>query len=131
GRMTLLSQSVSQTPSETVTQSAFDGSRVRVILLLDVQDGAQQQFLDAYEFMRNQVASVPGHVSDQLCQSIENPSQWLITSEWESAPPFLAWVNSEEHVATVRPMHSCVRDTRSMRYSILRETNPTEPLTPE
>ncbi|MFF1639746.1 SchA/CurD-like domain-containing protein [Streptomyces sp. NPDC058246] len=114
------------TTTGRISQSAFDGSRLRVILLLDLYDGAQQQFLDAYEHMRNQVASVPGHISDQLCQSIENPSQWLITSEWESAPPFLAWVNSEEHVETVRPMHSCVRDTRSMRYSILRETSPAQ-----
>ncbi|SEQ13409.1 SchA/CurD-like domain-containing protein [Streptomyces radiopugnans] len=108
--------------SGRVSQSAFDGSRLRVILLLDIHDGAQQEFLDAYEHMRNQVASVPGHLSDQLCQSIENPSQWLITSEWESAPPFLAWVNSEEHLETVRPLHSCVRDTRSLRFSVLRET---------
>ncbi|MET8409476.1 SchA/CurD-like domain-containing protein [Streptomyces sp. NPDC005195] len=111
------------TSSGRISQSAFDGSKLRVILLLDLYDGAQQKFLDAYELMCNQVASVPGHISDQLCQSIENPSQWLITSEWESAPPFLAWVNSEEHVETVKPMHSCVKDTRSMRYSILRETH--------
>ncbi|MEV6400720.1 SchA/CurD-like domain-containing protein [Streptomyces sp. NPDC051907] len=111
------------TLSERVSQSAFDGSRLRVVLLLDLHDGAQKQFLEAYEHLRNQVASVPGHISDQLCQSIENPSQWLITSEWESAPPFLAWVNSEEHVETVQPLHSCVRDTRSLRFSVLRETD--------
>ncbi|WP_345584919.1 SchA/CurD-like domain-containing protein [Streptomyces prasinosporus] len=119
------------TMSARISQSAFDGSRLRVILLLDLYEGAQEQFLEAYEHMRNKVASVPGHISDQLCQSIENPSQWLITSEWESALPFLAWVNSEEHIAIVRPMHSCVRDTRSMRYSVLRETHPERPLTPE
>ncbi|MEU7472826.1 SchA/CurD-like domain-containing protein [Streptomyces sp. NPDC044984] len=119
------------TMSARISQSAFDGSRLRVILLLDLYEGAQEQFLAAYEHMRNKVASVPGHISDQLCQSIENPSQWLITSEWESALPFLAWVNSEEHIQIVRPMHSCVRDTRSMRYSVLRETHPDQPLTPE
>jgi heme-degrading monooxygenase HmoA len=108
--------------SERISQSAFDGSRLRVVLLLDLYDGAQKQFLEAYEQLRQQVASVPGHLSDQLCQSIENPSQWLITSEWESAPPFLAWVNSEEHVQVVQPLHGCVRDTRSLRYSVLRET---------
>ncbi|MFF8507345.1 SchA/CurD-like domain-containing protein [Streptomyces sp. NPDC015492] len=113
-------------PSGRISQSVFDGSRLRVILLLDLYEGAQQQFLDAYEVMHKQVASIPGHISDQLCQSIENPSQWLITSEWESAPPFLAWVNSEEHVEIVKPMHSCVRDTRSMRYSVLRETGPAQ-----
>jgi heme-degrading monooxygenase HmoA len=108
--------------SPRVSQSVFDGSRLRVVLLVDVNDGAQQQFLEAYEQLCNQVASVPGHVSDQLCQSIENPSQWLITSEWESAPPFLTWVNSEEHVRMVEPLHSCVRDTRSLRFHVVRET---------
>jgi heme-degrading monooxygenase HmoA len=108
--------------SSYVSQSVFDGSPLRVVLLVDVHDGAQQEFLEAYEQLCNQVASVPGHVSDQLCQSIENPSQWLITSEWESAPPFLAWVNSEDHVRMVEPLHSCVRDTRSLRFHIVRET---------
>ncbi|MCX5609272.1 MULTISPECIES: SchA/CurD-like domain-containing protein [unclassified Streptomyces] len=110
------------TLSERISQSAFDGARLRVVLLLDLYDGAQDQFLEVYEHMRRQVSSVPGHISDELCQSIENPSQWLITSEWESAPRFLAWLNSEEHVATVQPLHGCVRDTRSLRFNVLRET---------
>ncbi|OPG04952.1 protein in whiE locus [Streptomyces sp. GKU 895] len=124
--MTTTSERVSETlmreASQRVSQSVFDGSRLRVVLLVDVYDGAQQQFLEAYEQLCNQVASVPGHVSDQLCQSIENPSQWLITSEWESAPPFLTWVNSEDHVRMVEPLHSCVRDTRSLRFHVVRET---------
>ncbi|MFJ7148065.1 SchA/CurD-like domain-containing protein [Streptomyces sp. NPDC100445] len=117
-----VSEQLTRHVSKRVSQSVFDGSRLRVVLLVDVHDGAQQQFLEAYEQLCNQVASVPGHVSDQLCQSIENPSQWLITSEWESAPPFLAWVNSEEHVRMVEPLHSCVRDTRSLRFHVVRET---------
>ncbi|MFF1717619.1 SchA/CurD-like domain-containing protein [Streptomyces sviceus] len=134
--MTTTSDRVSKTPmqqaSQRVSQSVFDGSRLRVVLLVDVYDGAQQQFLEAYESLCSQVASVPGHVSDQLCQSIENPSQWLITSEWESAPPFLTWVNSEEHVRMVQPLHSCVRDTRSLRFHIVRETGgPAVPTGPE
>ncbi|MET8956774.1 SchA/CurD-like domain-containing protein [Streptomyces sp. NPDC004393] len=118
-----ISAPVTRKASRRVSQSVFDGSRLRVVLLVDVYDGAQQQFLEAYEHLCSQVASVPGHVSDQLCQSIENPSQWLITSEWESAPPFLDWVNSEGHVQMVRPLHSCVRDTRSLRFHIVRETS--------
>ncbi|MEU1596606.1 SchA/CurD-like domain-containing protein [Streptomyces sp. NPDC005708] len=117
-----VSEPLARQVSKRVSQSVFDGSGLRVVLLVDVYDGAQQQFLEAYEQLCSQVASVPGHMSDQLCQSIENPSQWLITSEWESAPPFLDWVNSEEHVQMVRPLHSCVRDTRSLRFHIVRET---------
>ncbi|MEU6242916.1 SchA/CurD-like domain-containing protein [Streptomyces sp. NPDC047024] len=117
------SETLTREVSKRVSQSVFDGSPLRVVLLVDVYDGAQQQFLEAYELLCAQVAQVPGHVSDQLCQSIENPSQWLITSEWESAPPFLTWVNSEEHVAMVEPLHSCVRDTRSLRFHVVRETS--------
>ncbi|MGW1163160.1 SchA/CurD-like domain-containing protein [Streptomyces sp. NPDC002513] len=122
-----LSGPLTRQMTKRVSQSVFDGSRLRVVLLLDIYDGAQQQFLEAYEHLCSQVASVPGHVSDQLCQSIENPSQWLITSEWESAPPFLDWVNSEEHVQMVRPMNSCIRDTRSLRFHIVRETSGAAP----
>ncbi|GAA3061380.1 SchA/CurD-like domain-containing protein [Streptomyces glomeratus] len=118
---------VTQQVPKRVSQSVFDGSSLRVVLLVDVHDGAQQEFLEAYEHLCSQVASVPGHVSDQLCQSIENPSQWLITSEWESAPPFLAWVNSEEHVEMVRPLRNSVRDTRSLRFHVVRETGVTTP----
>ncbi|MGQ5608072.1 SchA/CurD-like domain-containing protein [Streptomyces sp. EKS3.2] len=108
--------------SHHVSQTVFDGSRLRVVLLVEVYDGAQQQFLETYEQLRSHVESVPGHLGEQLCQSIENPSQWLITSEWESAPPFLNWVSSEEHVRMVKPLHSCVRDTRSLRFHVVRET---------
>ncbi|MGW4378678.1 SchA/CurD-like domain-containing protein [Kitasatospora sp. NPDC004531] len=115
--MTLLSQT-----EETATGRPAAG-RLRVVLMLDVHDGAQDRFLDAYELLRHQVSAVPGHVSDQLCQSIDDPSRWLITSEWESAAPFLAWVDSPAHREMVKPMHGCVRDTHSLRYTVLRETH--------
>jgi heme-degrading monooxygenase HmoA len=112
--------------AEKVSQSALDGSRLRVVLQLEVEEGAEQRFLEAYDEMCRRVAALPGHVSDQLCQSIENPSQWLITSEWESALPFLAWVDSPLHLEMVEPWHGCVRDTRSLRFSVLRETGTRE-----
>ncbi|WP_199185566.1 SchA/CurD-like domain-containing protein [Streptomyces carminius] len=108
--------------SGRVSQSVFDGTRLRVVLLLEVADEDRRRFLDAYERMCRQVASTPGHIQDQVCQSVEDPSQWLITSEWESAPPFLAWVNSEEHLEMVRPLRACVRSMRSLRFGVLRQT---------
>ncbi|MET9612034.1 SchA/CurD-like domain-containing protein [Kitasatospora indigofera] len=102
----------------------LDESRLRVVLMLEIQDGAQQRFLDVYEKLRHKVASVPGHVSDQLCQSIDDPRQWLITSEWNDPDSFLAWVDSPAHREMVKPMHGCVSDRfRSLRYNILRETS--------
>ena len=107
------------------TQTLVPGtatSRLRVVLLLDVLDGHEQKFLAAYDQIRLQVADVDGHISDQLCQSLGNGSQWLITSEWESAEPFLQWVESEAHRTLVEPLHVCVSETRSLRFLIARET---------
>ncbi|MFJ9774910.1 SchA/CurD-like domain-containing protein [Kitasatospora sp. NPDC101157] len=99
-------------------------TRLRVVLMLEIQDGAQQRFLDVYEQLRHQVAAVPGHVSDQLCQSINDPRQWLITSEWEDQETFLEWVDSPAHREMVKPMHGCVSDNfRSLRYAVLRQTS--------
>ncbi|MEV6010955.1 SchA/CurD-like domain-containing protein [Streptomyces sp. NPDC051976] len=106
-----------QTPDPTL-----ETTRLRVVLLLDVLDGKQERFLEAYEQIRHQVADVPGHISDQLCQSLGNSSQWLITSEWEDSEPFLAWVESAAHRKMVEPLHGCVRDTTSLRFVIARET---------
>ena len=110
------------TLSERVSQSAFDGSMLRVVLLMDLHEGTQQRFFEAYEQLRHEIAAVPGHISDQLCQSFENPSQWLITSEWESAPQYLAWVNSEQHAEQVRPLGACARVMRALKFTVLRET---------
>lgn len=110
------------TLSERVSQSAFDGSMLRVVLLMDLHEGAQQRFFEAYEQLRADIASIPGHISDQLCQSFEDPSQWLITSEWESAPQYLAWVNSEHHAEQVKPLGACARVMRPLKFTVLRET---------
>lgn len=105
-------------------QTADTDNRLRVVLMLEIQDGAQQRFLDVYEQLRHQVAAVPGHVSDQLCQSINDPRQWLITSEWEDQETFLKWVDSPAHREMVKPMHGCVSDNfRSLRYAVLRQTS--------
>ncbi|MCF2531064.1 SchA/CurD-like domain-containing protein [Yinghuangia soli] len=99
-----------------------EGTKLRVLLMLEIHEGSQERFLTAYESIRDQVAQVPGHLRDQLCQSIEDPTQWLITSEWAGADEFLTWVNSPEHQDMVLPLHGCVRGTRSLRYSVARET---------
>jgi heme-degrading monooxygenase HmoA len=102
--------------------TAGDTSRLRVLFLMDVLDDHQERFLAAYERIRNQVADVPGHISDQLCQSLGNSAQWLLTSEWRSSEHFLAWVDSPAHREMVAPMSACLGSKNSLRYLIVRET---------
>ncbi|HTU76033.1 MAG TPA: SchA/CurD-like domain-containing protein [Trebonia sp.] len=109
-------------PDSPLQPSASATSRLRVLFLMDVLDDHQERFLEAYEQIRHQVADVPGHISDQLCQSLGNSSQWLITSEWENSEPFLAWVDSPAHRELVAPMSACLGSRSSLRYLITRET---------
>jgi heme-degrading monooxygenase HmoA len=90
---------------------------------LKLKDGAEQQFLQAYEAIRHVVAEgVPGHVVDQVCQSIDDPQAWLITSEWEDIDAFLEWERTEEHRDLVKPMRECWDEARSHKYVVRVET---------
>jgi heme oxygenase (mycobilin-producing) len=99
----------------------------RVLFMLRLAPGAGEAFLRAYEAVRWQVARVPGHLTDQVCRSAEDPDEWLITSEWRSAEDFLAWESTPGHRDAAAPMMGHVRERRSLRYTVLRETR-TAPL---
>ncbi|CAM3016469.1 antibiotic biosynthesis monooxygenase family protein [Saccharomonospora xinjiangensis] len=94
----------------------------RVLFLLTLKPGAQERFLAAYEAVRWVVARVPGHLGDQVCQSTEDPEEWLLTSQWRSAEDFLAWERTPEHRALAAPMLAAVARRRSQRYVVRHDT---------
>jgi heme-degrading monooxygenase HmoA len=95
----------------------------RVVFLIRIKPGAQEDFLKAYESIRHEVANgVKGHILDQVCQSPEDPDSWLITSEWESLDDFFAWERTEEHRELVKPMRVCMAEAKSLKFVVRRET---------
>ena len=95
----------------------------RVVFLLRLKPGMQDQFLQAYEAVRHEVASgVKGHLMDQVCADPNNPQQWLITSEWESLDDFLAWEATEEHREQAKPMRECWEEAQSFKFEVREET---------
>jgi heme-degrading monooxygenase HmoA len=68
--------------------------------------------------------SVPGHIVDQLCQKADEDDEWMITSEWERLEDFVAWEQSDEHRAMVRPLRECIAQARSLRFLVKAETRP-------
>jgi heme-degrading monooxygenase HmoA len=96
----------------------------RVVFAIRLKPGMQEQFLEAYESMRYEVArGVKGHIVDQVCSSPEDPDSWLITSEWETLEDFLAWERTEEHRALARPLRECMAEARSLKYVVRAETS--------
>src|SRR5215216_3799947 len=95
----------------------------RVVFVIKLKPGMSEQFLEAYEGVRHEVASgVKGHIVDQVCQSPEDPDSWLITSEWESLDDFLAWEATEEHRDLAKPLRECMADAKSFKYVVREET---------
>ena len=95
----------------------------RVVFLLKIKPGMNDQFLEAYEGIRHEVAGgVKGHIVDQVCQSHEDESSWLITSEWDSVDDFLAWEATEEHREQAKPMRECMDEAQSHKFVVREET---------
>lgn len=113
---------VSTEPAAADQSARSSEPKLRVLFMITVRDGAEQRFLDAYEQIRGEVARVPGHLVDQVCQSTTEPAQWVITSEWQTADHFAAWESSPAHRELVAPMRDCLAETRSMRFAVRRET---------
>jgi heme-degrading monooxygenase HmoA len=95
----------------------------RVVFLIKIKPGTQEQFLQAYEGIRHEVAQgVDGHLVDQVCRSPDDPESWLITSEWETLEHFLAWERTDEHRELVKPMRDCFAEARSLKFEVTKET---------
>lgn len=94
----------------------------RVLFLLTLRPGAQDEFLRAYDAIRWALTDVPGYLGDQVCRSAHDPCEWLITSQWRAAEDFLAWERTPEHRDLAAPMLAVVERRRSLRYVVCRET---------
>lgn len=95
---------------------------LRVMFFLTVEEEAQERFLAAYDRICADVAGVPGHLMDQVCQSTADPREWVITSEWRSAGHFLAWESGEGHRELAMPLVAETVSRRSLRFTVRRET---------
>lgn len=85
---------------------------VRVVRLLSVKEGREAEFIASYSDVLRRASRFPGHLSDQLCRSIEKAGHWLLTSEWQSLEDLGRWRTSPEHTALLEPMNACLHDDR-------------------
>ena len=96
----------------------------RVVFVIRLKpDVTEEQFLEAYEGVRYEVAQgVKGHILDQVCQSPEDPRNWCITSEWERIEDFYEWEATPEHREQAKPMRDCMEEATSYKYVVRAET---------
>ncbi|QOV35467.1 antibiotic biosynthesis monooxygenase [Streptomyces ferrugineus] len=95
-----------------MTAGAAAPERVRVIRLLRVREGMEERFVRSYDDVRAAAAGFPGHLGEQLCRSLDDPAQWLLTSEWAGLEAVRRWRTAPAHQDLVEPMNACLHDDR-------------------
>ncbi|MEU1848526.1 antibiotic biosynthesis monooxygenase family protein [Streptomyces sp. NPDC019990] len=87
-------------------------ARVRVVRLLRVLEGREAEFVASYQDVLERAVRSPGHLREQLCRSLDDPGQWLLTSEWENFEAIRRWRTDPDHATLVEPMNACLHDDR-------------------
>ena len=64
----------------------------RIIFNVHIKAGRERDFLEAYQPIRRLIAAGQrGLIAEQVCQSIDDPQRFTITSEWEDLEAFQEW----------------------------------------
>lgn len=115
--------SLSHIDTEIHESSNGTAERARIMFVVRVEKEKTQDFLAAYDKVKYGVANTPGHLQDQICQSADDPEQWLITSEWTSQADFWAWEKSDGHKELMAPLRECYTKTEFRSFSVVAETS--------
>jgi heme-degrading monooxygenase HmoA len=54
------------------------------VAIIDVQDGAELAFVDAYRGVRQVLAGTPGCRSVRMTHGVETPTRFVLLVEWDS-----------------------------------------------
>jgi len=76
----------------------------RVLVFATIDEGDAEAFEKAYLEVTSKVKGTDGHIADELLRSADDPSQYILLSEWESTGAFLAWEDRPIHKQTTTPM---------------------------
>ncbi|QXJ26488.1 antibiotic biosynthesis monooxygenase [Actinomadura graeca] len=90
--------------------------------MLHLRAEGEDALLAAYDEIRLQVAEADGHLGDQLLQSLEDPRDWVITSEWETAGHYARWAAGHTVDRLAAPIAATSTDRRHSRYAVRRHT---------
>ena len=76
----------------------------RVMVFARVETDDRPAFEEAFAAVSRTVRGTPGHITDELLRSEDNPGAYILLSEWESREAFLAWENAPVHREATTPM---------------------------
>jgi heme-degrading monooxygenase HmoA len=82
----------------------------RMMVFATIKPGEEKAFEEAFKEVTSKVKGTPGHISDELLRDVsegqdpDEPTRYILLSEWESTEAFLAWEDAPIHMQTTTPM---------------------------
>jgi heme-degrading monooxygenase HmoA len=89
---------------------------VRLMLFSTVDVDTAKEFEAAFEEVRLKVATVPGHIQDELLSQQDSPGSYLLVSEWSSHEQCVAWLKSPEHEQMTAKMRPYFQRPSELRF---------------
>jgi heme oxygenase (mycobilin-producing) len=91
---------------------------VRFIMDARVKPGSKDALMEAYAALRDRVAREPELISHQLCEAIDDPEHWIVTSEFQTLDGARAWLRSEDHGKLIGPIRACFSQGQSVELQV-------------
>ncbi len=89
--------------------SAAGSGRARVMVRLAVGDGQESRVQEAYRRISSRLHETPGLLANELLRDPDDPSHYVVLSEWESLAAFRTWEDGPVHKDMTSPLRQFVR----------------------
>ncbi|SEM92418.1 antibiotic biosynthesis monooxygenase family protein [Nonomuraea pusilla] len=93
---------------------------VRMMLFSFVDPEREQEFEAAFSKVRERVATMPGHIRDELLRLEGVSGSYVLISEWEKREQFTEWLESPAHDSMTAEMRPYFVRPSEMRFYSLR-----------
>ncbi|MFD7668962.1 antibiotic biosynthesis monooxygenase family protein [Streptomyces sp. NPDC059788] len=93
---------------------------VRMMLFSTVDTEREEEFEKAFGKVREHVATVPGHIRDELLRLDDSPGSYVLVSDWEDREKFTTWLRSATHETMTADMRPYFTRPSEMRFYTLR-----------
>lgn len=87
-------------------------SRVRVMIYAAAPQESPEAVAQAYHNISEELRGTPGLLRNELLSAINDPSSFVVLSEWDSEEAFFAWESGPDHRQATAPLRP-YRDLRS------------------
>lgn len=95
---------------------------VRMLLFASIDAEKGEEFEAAFSIVRERVATVPGHLRDELMRQHDQPGAYVLVSDWHSRDQFQTWLKSQQHDEMTQEMRPYFLRPSEMRFYQVRES---------